>query len=54
MHTMNLGIDQVLLSAGGKMHTTSALSASKPSYQLKDNFIWSEISPEKILSISPY
>jgi hypothetical protein len=36
------------------MHATSASNASKPSYQLRDNFVWSEIGPEKIRSVTPY
>ena len=51
----NSGVDPDLLSAGERTRATSDTpSASKPSYELRDNFVWSELGPEKIRDVTPY
>ena len=47
--------DQALLSAGERTRaTTDTPNASKPSYKLRDNFVWSDLGPEKISDVTPY
>ena len=51
----NSRVDPDLLSAGERTRaTTDTPNASKPSYKLRDNFVWSDLGPEKISDVTPY